>query len=150
MFNKIQKILILALLMPLPALADKVCNEVIALGGTFATGPTSFTGEADSNLGQMAVNVEITSTKPNADGSLNATTSHTFSTRGLVFTTRDRARLVPLNDTGLFRLDTQATIVEGDWLQHGVWGHVKLDGLINLGARQPWARWLAEGVVCAK
>ena len=150
MFNKTHRLLMLALLLPLPALANNVCHEILALGGTFATGQTTFTGEADSNFGQMTVNVEITSTKPNADGSINATTSHTFSARGLDFTTRDRARLVPLNDAGLYRLDTQARIVEGNSLSHSVWGHLKLDGLINLGARQPWARWLAEGVVCAK
>ena len=150
MFNKIHKILILTLLMPLPAVAETYCRDVIAVGATYATGQTTFMGEADSSVGQMSVNVEITSTKPNADGSINATTSHTFSTRGLIFTTRDRARLVPLNDVGLYRLDTQATITEGDWLQRRVWGQLKLDGLIDLGARQPWARWLAEGVICAQ
>lgn len=148
MFNKVCNTLILALLLPLPALANDVCHEILALGATQATGPTTFVGDAHSNLGSMSVNVEITSTRPNADGSLTATTAHTFTGRGLVFTTSDRARLVPMNDQGHYRLDTQATIVDGTWLELGVWGHLKLDGLINLVTGQ--ARWLAEGVVCAK
>ncbi len=130
----------LAALAPALAAADNGCQQVVALGSTQATGPTTFMGDADSNLGMMYVDVELTSSKPNADGSIIATTTHTFTVGSLVFTTRDRARLIPLNAFGLYRLDTQATVAEGGS------GHLKLDGLLNFATGT--ARWLAEGVVC--
>jgi hypothetical protein len=136
-----RKLLLLGALLPAFAFADAGCEEVLILGATQAIGPATFVGEADSNLGVMSVSVTITSTKPNQDGSINATTSHTFSVNGLVFTTRDRARLVPLNNRGQYRLDTQATIVDG------AWGHLRLDGLLNFATGE--AKWLADGQVCA-
>lgn len=140
MMNLTRKLMLLGALLPAFAFADANCEKVLILGATQAIGPATFIGEADSNLGSMSVNVTITSDKPNADGSINATTSHTFSVNGLVFTTRDRARLIPLNDRGQYRLDTQATIVEG------AWGHLRLDGLLNFATGQ--AKWLADGTVC--
>lgn len=125
-----------------PALATAgTCEKFVGVGATLATGPASFAGEVRSNAGDLGVDVVITSApKPTGNGALNATTSHTFVIGTAVITTRDRVRLVPVNDTGLYRLDTQASIVEGGW------GHLKIDGLVNLWTG--WAQWLVEGEVC--
>ncbi|MDX1499206.1 MAG: hypothetical protein R3176_04885 [Woeseiaceae bacterium] len=135
-------IILTALVMLLPALgiAAPACEKVVIAGETQATGPATFVGDALSNQGNLTVDVAITGSKPNADGSINATTTHTFTSGAIVFTTRDRARLVPLNDFGVFRLDTQATIVEGGW------GHLQLDGVLDFATGR--ARWLARGEVC--
>lgn len=125
---------------PSLASATETCSRFVGVGATQATGPASFAGTATSNLGEAAVDVAITGIKPNANGSLVATTRHTLAVGALVFSTRDRARLIPVNDSGLYRLDTQASIVEG------AWGHLKIDGIVNLWTGA--AQWFVEGEVC--
>lgn len=58
-----------------------------------------------------------------------------------MISTSDRARLIQVNDFGLYRLDTQALIVEGGW------GHLKIDGIVNLWTGA--AQWFVEGRVCS-
>jgi len=90
------------------------------------------------------VHVDLLGVKPLKKGQLNAATAHTFTLGSLVFSTRDNAMLTPLNDSGLFRLNTQAN-VDGD----GVWGHLTVDGLVELSPTG-WAKWLATGQVCGR
>lgn len=137
---KLTHLATLAVMLPSIAMADVDCEKVVIAGQTQATGPTTFAGDGQSNVGQMQVFVEITSTKPNTDGSLNATTIHQLVLPQWSVSTSDRARLVPLNDAGMYRLDTQAVISEGGW------GHLKIDGLVNFATGE--ARWIAEGRIC--
>ena len=120
------------------------CEDIVAVGETFVSGPASFDGSATTNLGEAAVHVDLLGQKPLAKGKLNAATSHTFTLGSLVFSTRDNAMLTPLNEFGLFRLDTQANI-DSD----GVWGHLSIDGLVELSPTG-WAKWLATGQVCSR
>jgi hypothetical protein len=135
----------LSLLLANPAAADPdTCEDVVAVGHTFVSGPASFDGSATTNLGEAVVHVDLLGVKPLKNGKLNAATSHTFTLGGLVFSTRDNAMLTPLNDRGLFRLNTQAN-VDGD----DVWGHLTVDGLVELSPTG-WAKWLATGQVCSR
>ena len=126
--------------------SDGTCRKVYANGETLMTGPSSFEGMAWTNLGdagvgdlgERQVSVALLGSKPNAKGLL-AITSHTFSGLDGSFTTMDNARLVELSP-GLFRLDTQASIVEGGW------GHLSIDGLVDF--RTGYARWFASGELC--
>ena len=120
------------------------CEEVVAVGHTFASGPTTFDGAATTNLGDAIVHVDLLGVKPQKNGRLNAATAHTLTIGSLVFTTRDNATLTPLNDLGLFRLNTQANIDSDD-----AWGHLSIDGLVELSPTG-WAKWLATGQVCSR
>ena len=120
------------------------CQDIVSVGHTFVSGPASFDGSATTNLGEAVVHVDLLGVKPLKNGKLNAATSHTFTLGGLVFSTRDNAMLTPLNDRGLFRLNTQAN-VDGD----DVWGHLTVDGLVELSPTG-WAKWLATGQVCGR
>ena len=120
------------------------CEDIVAVGHTFVSGPASFDGSATTSLGEAAVHVDLLGQKPLAKGKLNAATSHTFTLGSLVFTTRDNAMLTPLNDRGLFRLNTQA-VIDGE----NVWGHLSVDGLVELSA-SGWAKWLATGQLCTR
>ncbi len=139
--NIFSALTVLLALVPALASADGGCRQFVGVGTTQATGPESFAGTATSNLGDAAVDVAITGIKPIANGSLLATTRHTIATGPLVISTSDRARLIQVNDFGLYRLDTQALIVEGGW------GHLKIDGIVNLWTGA--AQWFVEGRVCS-
>lgn len=127
------------------ALADDACRSLVATGETFFNG-VGFEGLAWTNLGDLSVgdfgertvSVALLGQKQTGNGLL-AATSHTFSGPEGSFTTRDNARLAELSP-GLYRLDTQATIVDG------AWGHLTIDGMVDF--RQGWARWFAHGEVC--
>lgn len=134
----------LATAMTQAAAAPADCEDIVAVGQTVISGPASFDGSATTNLGEAIVHVDLLGQKPLAKGKLNAATSHTFTLGSLVFSTRDNAMLTPLNDRGLFRLDTQANIDGED-----VWGHLSIDGLVELSPTG-WAKWLATGQVCRR
>jgi hypothetical protein len=120
------------------------CEDIVAVGHTFISGPASFDGSATTNLGEAIVHVDLLGVKPLANGKLNAATSHTFTLGSAVFSTRDNAMLTPLNDRGLFRLNTQAN-VDGE----AFWGQLSVDGLVDLSP-SGWAKWLATGQLCSR
>ena len=134
----------LSLLATHAAAAPAHSEDIVAVGHTFISGPASFDGSATTNLGEAIVHVDLLGQKPLAKGKLSAATAHTFTLGSLVFSTRDNAMLTPLNDRGLFRLDTQANIDGAD-----VWGHLSIDGLVELSP-SGWAKWLATGQVCSR
>jgi hypothetical protein len=127
------------------ASADDTCQSLVATGETYFNG-VGFEGSALTNLGDLAlgdfgdrtVTVALLDQQETGTGLL-ATTAHTFSGPDGVFSTYDNARLVELSP-GLYRLDTQGSIVDG------AWGHITVDGLVDL--RRGWARWYARGQVC--
>lgn len=123
-----------------PAAANEPCQPFVAVGATVATGAASFGGDAATNLGAATVSVAVNGLKPNRDGSINASTSHTFTIGQTSFTTRDNVRLSPLNAFGLYRLNAQGSL--GD----GAWGSARIDGMVDLA--NGWAKWLATGEVC--
>lgn len=123
-----------------PVAANGPCQPFVAVGATVATGPASFAGEATTNLGPASVGVTVNGIKPNHDGSINASTAHSFAIGAISFATRDNVRLSPLNAAGLYRLSTQANLVDG------AWGSARIDGMV--GFANGWAKWLAAGEVC--
>ena len=135
----------LSLILAHAANADPAtCEDIVAVGHTFVSGPASFDGSATTNLGEAIVHVDLLGVKPIAKGKLNAATSHTFTLGDIVFSTSDIAMLTPLNDRGLFRLNTQANVASGE-----VWGHLTVDGLVELSP-SGWAKWLATGQLCSR
>lgn len=130
---------------PAVAWADDPCQVLVANGETYFNG-TGFEGVAWTNLGEVSlgdfgdrtVSVALLDQQETGYGLL-ATTAHTVSGPDGVFTTRDHARLIELSP-GLYRLDTQAMIVEG------ASGQLSVDGLVDF--RRGWARWFATGNVC--
>jgi hypothetical protein len=130
-----------------PVAANGPCQTFVAIGSTDATGPNSFAGGATTNLGPAKVAVAVVGLKPNNDGSFNASTAHTFivfpsGAEAFSFTTRDNARLTPLNSAGLYELNTQASLGEG------AWGSARIDGMVDFASG--WAKWLATGELCRK
>jgi hypothetical protein len=124
--------------------APATCEDVVAVGHTYVTGAARFDGSATTNLGEAIVHVDLLGVKPLAKGQLNAATSHTFTLGSAVFSTRDNALLTPLNDVGLFRLNTQANVDS-----EGYWGQLTVDGLVDLSPGG-WAKWLATGQLCSR
>lgn len=136
---------LLALGLSGPAAADDACRPVVATGETFFNGAgfdglawTSLGDATAGDFGERTVSVALLGQKETGNGLL-AATSHTFSGPDGSFSTRDNARLEELSP-GLYRLDTQATIVAG------AWGHLTIDGMVDF--RLGWARWFARGEVC--
>jgi hypothetical protein len=120
--------------------APASCEAIYAVGQTFANSPSTFQGDAFTNLGGFTVGVELLDTQQTGQG-LTATTSHTFYGPGGTFTTMDNARLVELSP-GLYLLDTQASIVDGGW------GSMKIEGLVDFTTGT--ARWFAKGRLCRR
>ena len=127
------------------ASAGDTCQSFVAAGETYFDG-AGFEGSALTNLGDLAIGdfgdrtvaVALLDQRETGTGLL-ATTAHTFTGPDGAFSTYDNAQLVELSP-GLYRLDTQGSIVDG------AWGHITVDGIVDL--RRGWARWYARGQVC--
>jgi hypothetical protein len=122
------------------------CKPVTAETETFATGPASFAGMARGTLGGEPFSGSVTTTVTSApepagaSGVLFATTSHEIALPAGTITTSDVARLVPTQETGVYRLITHATVVEGGT------GQLALNGIVNFVDGSAEAQ--VKGVIC--
>jgi hypothetical protein len=128
------------------------CETVKGTGHTFATQPGTFQGTAYVTSERQTTNAAVTTTllgapTPTADGTLLASTSHTFVfPDGSTFTTIDRAVLSPTDTPGLYRLNTDAAIDGGTGAYANACGDLSIHGTINLITGE--VIWRFTGRVC--
>ena len=141
-------------LMPLTftAAASSDCDKVRGTGLTFAIGPSTFQGNASLNVNGTDVIVSVTTNllgPPTAteDGTLLATTSHTFVfPDGSSFTTLDHAVLSATDAPGLYNLNTRAAITGGAGAYEDACGQLSIHGTINLINGE--VQWNVTGRIC--
>jgi hypothetical protein len=148
-------VLVLFTLMPLTfaAAAKSDCDKVHGTGHTFAIGPATFQGTASLNLNGSDLVVSVTTNllgPPTAteDGTLMATTSHTFVfPDGSSFTTLDHAVLSQTDTPGLYNLNTRAAITGGSGTYELACGRLSIHGTIDLINGE--VQWKVTGSICA-
>ena len=132
--------------------AKSDCDKVSGTGHTFAVGPTTFQGIASLNINSTNIVVTVTTNllgPPTAteDGTLLATTSHTFVFQdGSSLTTLDHAVLSPTNTPGLYNLNTRAAITGGTGSYESACGQLSIHGTINLISGE--VQWSVTGRIC--
>jgi hypothetical protein len=132
--------------------AKSVCDKVSGTGHTFAVGPTTFQGTASLNINNTNIIVTVTTNllgPPTAteDGTLLATTSHTFVFQdGSSLTTLDHAVLSPTETPGLYNLNTRAAITAGAGIYENACGQLSIHGTINLINGE--VQWDVTGRIC--
>ncbi len=107
-----------------------------------------------SQIGQMKVELDWLKKKSvllgpprvTEDGTLHATTSHTFVFADGTFTTLDSAVLSPTDTQGVYRLNTRATISGGTENYANACGSLSIHGTIDLVSRE--VVWRFTGRVC--
>ena len=128
------------------------CANVKGTGSTMAVAEGVFQGAAAVNSSGQTQNASVTTYllgPPNAteDGTLHATTSHTFDLgNGDSFTTLDRAVLSPTDTPGFYNLNTKATITGGTGTYANACGSLNVHGTINLITGQ--VTWRFTGRIC--
>lgn len=114
------------------------CVGVRGFGETFATGPGTFQGNATLETKTGVENASVVTNllgppTPGDDGTLHASTSHTFVLEdGSSFTTLDNAVLSPTDTPGLYNLNTRAAIVSGTGTHTDSCGRLSIHGTIDL------------------
>jgi len=132
--------------------AKSDCDKLSGTGHTFAIGPATFQGIASLNLNNTSVIVTVTTNllgPPTAtdDGTLLATTSHTFVFQdGSSLTTLDHAVLSPTGTPGLYNLNTRAAITGGTGTDKDACGQLSIHGTINLISGE--VQWSVTGRIC--
>ncbi len=132
--------------------AKSDCDKVSGTGQTFAVGPATFQGIASLDLNNTNVIVTVTTNllgPPTAteDGTLLATTSHTFVFQdGSSLTTLDHAVLSPTDTPGLYNLNTRAAITGGTGTYENACGQLSIHGTINLLSGE--VLWSVTGRIC--
>jgi hypothetical protein len=154
-FNYVISLTLFGLLMLAPALkATPDCDMIKGTGHTFAIGRTTFQGTASIDNGGQTVSASVTTNllgPPTAteDGTLHATTSHTFVfSDESSFTTIDRAVLSPTDKPGLYRLNTNATISAGIGRYENAYRGLSIHGTINLITGEVVWRFTGRIYVC--
>ena len=124
------------------------CEKVKGTGATFGTGPTSFAGTAtfdDGRIADVSTNL-LGPPRAGDDGTLHATTSHTFTFGdGSTFTTMDKAVLSPVEGP-LYNLNTRATIITGTGAYKDACGSLSVHGTIDISTGT--VVWRFNGQVC--
>ena len=140
------------LLFTTAAQAKPDCAKVKGTGNTAAVAQGVFQGTAAVDSNGQTQNVSVTTYllgPPTVieDGTLHATTSHTFGfADGSSFTTLDRAVLSPTDTPGVYRLNTKATISGGTGIYANACGSLNIHGTINLFSGE--VDWRFTGRVC--
>lgn len=135
-----------------PAAAKSDCDKVRGEGHTFGSGPFTFQGTAALNVNGQAATAAVTTAvlgppQESPDGTLRATTSHTFVfPDGSSFTTLDSAVLSPTGTPGLYNLNTRAAVTQGAGAYEAACGKLTFHGTINLAS--PEAVWRVSGRIC--
>ncbi|HVE57651.1 MAG TPA: hypothetical protein VNB22_12530 [Pyrinomonadaceae bacterium] len=134
------------------AQANPDCSKLSGTGQTAAVAPGVFEGTAAVKINGQTQNAAVTTYLLGApttaeDGTLKATTSHTFVfADGSSLTTLDRAVLSPTETPGLYNLNTQATITGGTGIYANACGSLNIHGTINLITGQ--VDWRFTGRIC--
>lgn len=134
------------------AQAKSDCDKVSGTGHTFAIGPATFQGIASLDLNNNNIIVTVTTNllgPPTAteDGTLLATTSHTFVFQdGSSLTTLDHAVLSPTDTPGLYNLNTRAAVTGGTGTYEDACGQLSIHGTINLISGE--IQWSVTGRIC--
>ena len=132
--------------------AKSDCDKVSGTGHTLAVGPATFQGIANLNLNNTDVIVTVTTNLlglPTAteDGTLLATTSHTFVFQdGGSLTTLDHAVLSPTSTPGLYNLNVRASITGGTGTYQDACGQLSIHGTINFLSGE--VQWSVTGRIC--
>ena len=137
------------LLFTVAAQAKPDCANVKGTGNTTAIAQGVFQGTANFGKNQTATVTTYLLGAPTEteDGTLRATTSHTFVfADGSSFTTLDRAVLSPTDTPGLYNLNTRATITGGTGNYANACGSLSIHGTINLISGQ--VIWRFTGRIC--
>ena len=137
------------LLFTTAAQAKTDCAKVKGTGNTAAVAQGVFQGTANFGQNQTAMVTTFLLGAPTIteDGTLHATTSHTFDFgNGNSFTTLDRAVLSPTDTPGVYRLNTRATISGGTGIYANACGSLNIHGTINLFSGE--VDWRFTGRVC--
>jgi hypothetical protein len=128
------------------------CTKLSGTGQTAAVAPGVFEGTAavkiDGQIQTAAVTTYLLGAPATTeDGTLKATTSHTFVfADGSSLTTLDSAVLSPTETPGLYNLNTRATITGGTGTYANACGSLNIHGTINLITGQ--VVWRFTGRVC--
>ncbi len=131
------------------AQAKPDCANVKGTGNTTAIAQGVFQGTANFGQNQTAMVTTFLLGAPTVteDGTLHATTSHTFDFgNGDSITTLDRAVLSPTDTPGLYNLNTRATITGGTGNYANACSSLSIHGTINLISGQ--VDWRFTGRVC--
>lgn len=136
---------------PAAAQAESDCARVTGQGHTLGVGPGSFAGTANLGINGVSATATVTTVllgPPTAteDGTLHATTSHTFLVGGGSFTTLDNAVLSPTSTPGQYNLNTRAAIMLGSGSYANACGRLGIHGTIDL--INPEATWRVRGKIC--
>ena len=132
--------------------AKSDCDKVSGTGHTLAVGPATFQGVANLTLNNTDVIVTVTTNllgPPTAteDGTLLATTSHTFVFQdGSSLTTLDQAVLSPTSTPGLYNLNVRASITGGTGTYQDACGQLSIHGTINFLSGE--VEWSVTGRIC--
>jgi hypothetical protein len=131
------------------AQANPDCAKVKGTGNTAAIAQGVFQGTAnfDQNRTATVTTYLLGAPTETEDGTLRATTSHTFVfADGSSFTTLDRAVLSPTDTPGLYNLNTKATVSSGLGNYANACGSLAIHGTINLVSGQ--VIWRFNGRIC--
>jgi hypothetical protein len=132
--------------------AAPVCTKISGTGQTAAVAAGVFEGTAAVKINGQIQTAAVTTyllgaPETTEDGTLKATTSHTFVFEdGSSLTTLDRAVLSPTSTPGLYDLNTRATITGGTGAFADACGSLNIHGTINLVTGQ--VLWRFNGRVC--
>jgi hypothetical protein len=134
------------------AQAGPDCAKVSGTGQTAAVAEGVFQGTAAVDVDGQSRDAAVTTYLLGAptsseDGTLKATTSHTFFfADGSSLTTLDSAVLSPTGAPGVYQLNTRATIAGGAGVYADACGSLNIHGTINLITGQ--VDWRFTGRVC--
>ncbi len=145
-----------------PGQAGPPCDPVSGTGATAVDVPFVFEGFATVVIRGVEFEFDVTTVLlgdpvEGDDGTLHVETSHTFSLDDVGdFTTTDKAVADPLDEPGLFRLNSTLRITTGTGAFEGVSGRLTVHGEIDLfdeinGVGFPFfgeSSWDVHGVVC--
>lgn len=150
--HTISLVLCAVLLTAVAIQASPDCTKVKGTGNTAAIAEGVFQGTAAFNNSGQTQNANVTTyllgpPRATEDGTLHATTSHTFDFgNGSSFTTLDSAVLSPTETPGLYNLNTRATITGGTGQYTDACGPLSIHGTINLASGQ--VIWRFTGRIC--
>jgi hypothetical protein len=153
LFTHVISLVVCGLLLFTGALqAGPDCTKTSGTGQTAAVAQGVFEGTAAVKIDGQSQNAAVTTyllgaPETTEDGTLKATTSHTFVfADGSSLTTLDRAVLSPTATPGLYNLNTQATITGGTGAYADACGSLNIHGTINLISGQ--VDWRFTGRLC--